>query len=301
MSGFESKLSLYTGMINDKLEKIINIPDAPERIVYEAMRYSLLAGGKRIRPVLTAAVAEMLGGSLDDAVTAGCAVELIHTYSLIHDDLPCMDNDDLRRGKPTCHKAFPENIALLAGDGLLNMAFELLSAPGSFKTIDCGGSLALIRCLASASGVRGMIGGQVIDLESENKQDVTLDNLTGMHGKKTGALIEAAAVMGCIVSGFTDENCHEILQIRRFSANLGLAFQIKDDILDVTGDEGSLGKPVGSDEAGGKNTYVTMLGIGGADARLREKTDAAVAALNFFGDRACFLRELADALLRREN
>lgn len=298
---FNSGLSMITNAVNKKLEKIAAVPDSLDASVYKAMRYSLLAGGKRIRPVLTVAVAEMLGGSLDDALTAGCALECVHTYSLIHDDLPCMDNDDLRRGKPTCHKVFPENIAMLAGDGLLNRAFEILSDMNNFKAIDSKTALELVRYLSGASGAVGMIGGQVIDLESENRDDVTLDELVLMHRKKTGAMIEAASVMGAIVSGVTDECSPEVIAIRKFSSNLGLAFQIKDDILDVTGDEAILGKPIGSDEVSGKNTFVTMVGIENARKRLAEHTETAVEALAMFGDRAWFLRALSDMLVLRNN
>ncbi len=301
MSDFDLKLAGFTDAVNKKLEEIAEVPRVLEKSVYEAMEYSLLAGGKRIRPVLTAAVAEMLGGCVEDGITAGCALECVHTYSLIHDDLPCMDNDDLRRGKPTCHKVFPENIALLAGDGLLNKAFEILSDEGSFKEVDGETALALIRCLSRASGAAGMIGGQVIDLEGENREDLTLDELVAMHRKKTGAMIEAAAVLGCIVSGYSDEESVEVRKIREFSSNLGLAFQIKDDILDVVGDEKSLGKPIGSDEEQGKNTFVTMLGIEAAEARLQELTERAVGALDSFGEKAWFLRELSDMLISRDS
>ncbi len=298
---FNSVFAMIVSAVNKRLDEISTVPDSLDASVYNAMRYSLLAGGKRIRPVLTVAVSKMLGGSLDDALTAGCAIECVHTYSLIHDDLPCMDNDDLRRGKPTCHNVFPENIALLAGDGLLNKAFEILSDMNNFKAIDSKTALGLVRCLSEASGAAGMIGGQVIDLESENRDSVTLDELVLMHRKKTGAMIEAASVMGAIVSGFTDEHSPEVIAIRKFSSNLGLAFQIKDDILDVAGDEAILGKPIGSDEVSGKKTFVTMIGIENARKRLAEHTETAVDALAVFGDRAWFLKELSDMLVLRNN
>ncbi len=183
----------------------------------------------------------------------------------------------------------------------MNKAFEILSDEGSFKEVDGETALALIRCLSRASGAAGMIGGQVIDLEGENREDLTLDELVAMHRKKTGAMIEAAAVLGCIVSGYSDEESVEVRKIREFSSNLGLAFQIKDDILDVVGDEKSLGKPIGSDEEQGKNTFVTMLGIEAAEARLQELTERAVGALDSFGEKAWFLRELSDMLISRDS
>ncbi len=301
VSEFDQGLKNIVSAVDEMLDTIAEVPDVPQKSVYEAMRYSLLAGGKRLRPVLTAAAAQMLGGSLNDALIAGCALECIHTYSLIHDDLPCMDNDDLRRGKPTCHKAFPENIALLAGDGLLNRAFEILSDKSAFESVDSKTALILIACLSRASGVQGMIGGQVVDLESENRNDVTLERLQQMHRGKTGAMIEAAALLGAVISGYIDENAPEYRAVSEFAQNLGMAFQIKDDILDVSGDEAVLGKPVGSDEAEGKNTFVTLLGLENAEAKLNEYTDAAKSALDIFGDSAWFLKELADRLISRDN
>ena len=298
---FDIGLSGITDAVNKKLENIAKVPDVPEKSVYEAMRYSLLAGGKRLRPVLTVSVAQMLGGNLNDALTAGCALECIHTYSLIHDDLPCMDNDDLRRGKPTCHKVFPENIALLAGDALLNRAFEILSDMSNFDTISEKTALELIRCLSKASGTDGMIGGQVIDLESEHRDDVTLKLLSRMHNKKTGAMIEAAALMGAIVAGNDRNNSLEYKAVSEFALKLGLAFQIKDDILDVVGDEAVLGKPIGSDAQEGKNTFVTLLGQEKAEETLKRYTDRAIESLEMFGDEAWFLKELAYRLVIRDN
>ena len=297
----ETELKRITEAVNSKLEEIARVPDVPEKSVYEAMRYSLLAGGKRLRPVLTAAAALMTGGDFDDAVTAGCALECVHTYSLIHDDLPCMDDDDLRRGKPTCHKVFPENIALLAGDGLLTKAFEIISAPDSFGRLSAETVNKLALCLSRAAGCGGMIGGQVIDLESENMENISAERLTLMHRKKTGAMIEAAALMGALIGGITDENSGEYKAISDYAMNLGLAFQIKDDILDVVGDENVLGKPVGSDEQQGKNTFVTLLGISGAEKRLKKCTADAIGAIEIFGEKGAFLRGLARKLASRDS
>lgn len=296
---FAEKLNEYTEKINNKLDEVLRVPSIPQRSVYEAMRYSLMAGGKRVRPVLTAAVTEMLGGDVSAAVSAAAAIECIHTYSLIHDDLPCMDNDDLRRGRPTCHKVFPESTALLAGDGLLNIAFELLSNEDYLKVSD-GIKLRLIAALSAASGVRGMIGGQILDLEGEDRTDLSIEELELMHRGKTGAMISVSAEFGCILCGLHDETDEKLLKIREFSEKLGLAFQIKDDILDVVGDESVLGKPIGSDVSCGKNTFVTILGIEGAEKRLSDLTGEAISALNIFGDRAWFLQELAHALLVRD-
>lgn len=296
---FNQKLSEYVELINNIADRVSTVPNLPQKSVYEAMRYSLMAGGKRLRPVLAAAVAELLGGDVFVAAAAAVPIECIHTYSLIHDDLPCMDDDDLRRGRPTCHKAFSESTALLAGDGLLNLAFELLSCD-EYLTISSDIRVRLISALASASGTHGMIGGQVIDLESEKKPDMTIEELSLMHRLKTGAMISVSAEFGCILCGLYDESDERLRKIREFSEKLGLAFQIKDDILDVTGDEFVLGKPIGSDERSGKNTYVTLLGLNGAADKLNALTDEAINALEIFGDDAWFLKELARALLRRD-
>ncbi len=296
---FEDKLSEYISRINNKLDEISSIPNLPQKSVYEAMRYSLMAGGKRVRPVITAAVAEMLGGDVDTAVCASAAIECVHTYSLIHDDLPCMDDDDLRRGMATCHKVFPESTALLAGDGLLNMAFELLSDDEYLK-VPADMKIRLISALSKASGTRGMIGGQILDLEGESRNNLTIHDLELMHRGKTGAMISVSVEFGCILCSLYDKTSDEFVKIREFSENLGLAFQIKDDILDVIGDETVLGKPIGSDKSCGKNTFVTILGIEEAEKCLAVLTDRAVSALDIFGDRAWFLKELADALLRRD-
>ena len=295
---FEKKLELYIKLIEEKLQSIAAVPNSPDAMVCEAMKYSLLAGGKRIRPVITIACAELFGGNIDDAVTVGCALECIHTYSLIHDDLPCMDNDDLRRGKPTCHKVFPENIALLAGDALLNKAFEIMSDKDNFISLNERTMIELVRTLSQASGTKGMIGGQVIDLINEKRDDVDIQELILMHKKKTGALIEAAASLGCIIGGVIENE--EFNKISQFSSNLGLAFQIKDDILDVTVNEDILGKPIGSDKESGKNTFVTLLGLEKAEDILKRHTEVSISALEYFGDKAWFLKELAVSLLIRE-
>ena len=259
------------------------LPEDPSRIVAEAARYSLLAGGKRIRPVLCLSVGQMLGCPLRDLLPFACAVEMIHTYSLIHDDLPCMDDDDLRRGRPTCHKAYGEANAVLAGDALLNLAFETLSCAclevaqeGTTMPGGISGSLHAMAEIARAAGQSGMIGGQAIDLASENGgvPDVFLET---MHRMKTGALLRAPAVAAAYLSGASSET---LAAVDRFSTALGLAFQIKDDILDVTADATDLGKTPGKDADSGKTTFVTRYGLPEAVVRLSNVSLEAVAALD---------------------
>lgn len=295
---FEQKLNEYIKSTNDFLEKYSVIPEVPQKILYEAMSYSLLAGGKRVRPVLTMAVCDMLGGDLQDACLFGCAIECIHTYSLIHDDLPCMDNDDLRRGKPTCHVVYGEANALLAGDGLLNSAFEIMSNRSLYKSIDDKKAIDIIKIISAASGKNGMIGGQIVDLESENQTDISAERLTYMHRLKTGALIRAAAETGAVIGNADSEKHRKIVE---FSENLGLAFQIKDDILDVAGNPAILGKPSGSDVQNGKSTYVSIFGFEKSLEMLNECTENAKNALNIFGHRAEFLLDFTEYLTNREN
>ena len=295
---FSAKYKDYLSQINEEIEAISSVPDVFQKSVLEAMRYGLNGGGKRIRPVLTVAVCDMLGGNCKDAVKVACAIECIHNYSLIHDDLPCMDDDDLRRGRPTCHKVFQENIALLAGDGLLNLAFELLSDTSRYEALSDGAVLRLIAAISRASGAYGMIGGQVIDLESEEK-NITEETLRELHRLKTGELIRVSAECGCICAGLLDQEDTKYKKIIEFSAKLGLAFQVKDDILDVIGHEDAIGKPVGSDEENGKNTFVTLLGLDGAKAELERLTQEAKNAIVSFENNA-FMLGFADFLLHRD-
>lgn len=295
---FKQQYAMYLAETERRIDEYFTNGSLPQENVRKAMRYAVCAGGKRIRPVLLSAVCDMLGGDAEDASRVALAVECVHNYSLIHDDLPCMDNDDLRRGRPTCHKVFEENIALLAGDGLLNTAFEILSDRDKFKTLTSDCLLSIIQTLSTAAGVFGMIGGQVVDLESEGRSGVGLDELLYMHRHKTGALIRAAAVCGCLCAGLGVSD-KKTLNIAEFSSKLGLAFQIKDDILDVTGSEEVLGKPIGSDEESGKNTFVSLLGIDGAKQYLANVTAEAKTALEPFGGKARFLNELADYLFDR--
>ena len=269
-----------------------------------AMRYSLLAGGKRIRPILTMKFCEAAGGTLEEALDFGCGVEMLHTYSLIHDDLPCMDNDDLRRGMPTNHKKFGECVAILAGDALQAAAFQtVLSAKGTWRH---GGKAAVVmaaKILAEAAGETGMCGGQYWDTAGDG-QPRTAEDLTDINNKKTGALLRAACMMGiCASMGRreVDESCMDAAW--HYATNLGLAFQIRDDILDAVSTAEELGKPVGSDAANQKATYVNLLGVEACEALVLDYTVRAKEALDagrWLGDTA-FLRELADSLAVRKN
>lgn len=262
-------------------------------VMLDAVSYSLGNGGKRIRPVLTLEFCRICGGDYRDAIPFAIGAEMIHTYSLIHDDLPCMDNDDMRRGKPSSHKVYGEANALLAGDGLLTLAFETVLS--SDVSADKKAKAALE--LAKAAGISGMIGGQVMDLSNEGKA-VSLDEIRATDRLKTGEMIRAAAVMGCIAAGADDE---KIAAAENYCENIGLAFQIVDDILDVTSDDATLGKPVGSDSQNEKSTYVSHLGIEKSKEYARRLTENARAALDIFGSEGEFLSELADRLSERKN
>ena len=269
--------------------------DLPQKRLLEAMRYSLLAGGKRIRPVLPLKFCQAAGGAPEQALPFACAVEMLHTYSLIHDDLPCMDNDDFRRGKPSCHKAFGEDIALLAGDALNSLAFEVLSDEAIAGVIPPERAIMLVSVLSKAIGTDGMIGGQVIDLRSEGK-DIDLETLNVLQTCKTGALIEAACVMGVILSG----RFEAVPFAADYAKALGRAFQIVDDILDVTGSFEQLGKPIGSDEQQHKTTYVTLLGLERSQAIAKQLTVEALGHLRYFEDYE-FLSQLTQELLTRQS
>lgn len=299
MTDFDKIFGSYVAAINSAAEKCTLREAFAGResegldAMLDAMAYSLNNGGKRIRPVLTLEFCRLCGGDYESAIPFALGVEMIHTYSLIHDDLPCMDNDDMRRGKPSSHKVYGEANALLAGDGLLTLAFEtVLSAELS---ADKKAKAALE--LAKAAGVSGMIGGQVMDLANEGKS-VTLDAIRATDRLKTGEMIRVAAVMGCIAAGAHEER---IKAAEEYCANIGLAFQIVDDILDVTSDDVTLGKPVGSDSENEKSTYVSHLGIEESICYARELTARAKAAIEIFGSEGEFLSELADKLSERKN
>jgi geranylgeranyl diphosphate synthase, type II len=287
----------YGEVIEASLEKYVPQVNLLQKRLFEAMRYSLLSGGKRIRPILLLEFCGVCGGDQQSAVPFACAVEMIHTYSLIHDDLPCMDNDAIRRGKPANHIAFGEAQALLAGDALLTMAFETMLSPDSIAAVGPQRAAAAAGILAKASGAYGMAGGQMIDLESVGKQ-VSADTLIQMDQCKTGALICAAAKMGCVLAGAGETKLHAA---EKYANSIGLAFQIMDDILDVEGEQDSLGKPVGSDQEKGKSTYVSILGLEKARALVQELTNEAISALDCFGEQGNYLKNLAVTLSSRKN
>lgn len=269
--------------------------DSPPRLV-EAMRYSLLGGGKRLRPILVITAAELFGLEAAAVMPTACALEMIHTYSLIHDDLPSMDDDDLRRGQPTNHKVYGEAMAVLAGDALLTLAFELMAEQASVPRVGPALAVRAAAELARAAGAAGMVGGQVQDLEWEGRQ-AGLEQLRRIHALKTGALFRASLRCGGILAGAGDA---ELAQLDRYAAQFGLAFQIQDDILDVVGDVGKTGKGVGRDLKLEKSTYVALFGLEGAQAQARAAVADAVAALEPFGARAQVLRALALFVVDRE-
>ena len=265
----------------------------PEKI-YEAMRYSLLAGGKRLRPILCLATCELVGGTLEMAMPTACALEMIHTMSLIHDDLPAMDNDDYRRGKLTNHKVYGEDIAILAGDGLLAYAFEYVAT--QTQNVPAHRVLQVVARLGRAVGAAGLVGGQVVDLESEGHSDIQEETLTFIHTHKTGALLEACVVCGGILGGVTDE---EIERLSRYAKNIGLAFQIVDDILDITATQEELGKTAGKDLIAQKATYPSLWGIEASKAKAQQLIDAAKAELEPFAEKAQPLLAIADFITTR--
>lgn len=268
-----------------------------EKCLVDSMEYSLKAGGKRIRPTLVMLFSKVCGGSEEAALPFACGIEMIHTYSLIHDDLPCMDDDDLRRGKPSNHKVFGEDIALLAGDALLTHAFstvlseKAISLVGAERAAKCG------KILADLAGMTGMVGGQVIDLISEGKK-VPIETIGQMHMKKTGALLAAACMMGAVCGG-ADEST--VSYAKEYGINLGLAFQIMDDILDVTSSEEALGKPIGSDKDNEKSTYVTLLGLDKCYNLVNEYTEKAVNSLENINGNTDELKAIALKLSERKS
>ncbi|MBE9516675.1 MAG: (2E,6E)-farnesyl diphosphate synthase [Proteobacteria bacterium] len=289
-------LTDYARQAEQALDTLLPAADAVPTKLHCAMRYSTLDGGKRVRAALVYATGKALGAPLEALDGPACAVELIHAYSLIHDDLPCMDNDDLRRGKPTCHRAFDEATALLAGDALQSLAIEaLVSHPG--LTASDGLRTQMVRELSIAIGSLGMAGGQAIDLEATDK-DLTLDALEHMHQLKTGALIEASVKLGALAAGKDDKKLLD--QLGQYGHGIGLAFQIIDDILDIEGDTATLGKTAGADEALNKSTYPKLLGLEGARERAQSLRSEALASLTTLGDNAGELEALARFILDRQ-
>ncbi|MGN0522446.1 MAG: polyprenyl synthetase family protein [Eubacterium sp.] len=289
----------FNNILNNDIRKVEYsllsfLPDAKDGQyeVVEAMKYSLSNGGKRLRPVFALEFAKACGGSREDCLPLACAVEYVHTYSLIHDDLPCMDNDDLRRGKPSCHKEFDEATALLAGDALLTHAFEIICD----SDLSAENKVTAVSLLSQNSGVCGMIGGQVIDLLFE-KGDPNLKELLTVYRLKTGALISAACLMGCISANAT---ANQLAAASKYAYTLGIAFQIQDDILDITGSEEKLGKPVGSDLQNNKSTYASVAGIEKAKRDVALLTEKAIKQLDAFENNE-FLIALSKSLINRES
>ncbi|MBQ8083533.1 MAG: polyprenyl synthetase family protein [Clostridia bacterium] len=285
-------LESYSDLVDSRLELLLEGNEKPVQKLTDAMRYSTMIGGKRIRPVLVLEFCRVCGGDPDHALDLACALEMIHTSSLIHDDMPCMDYDDMRRGQPSCHKKFGENTALLAGDALEAYAFEVAAG----ADLPAKATVEAVKLLAKATGPYGMLGGQIMDVENESRDDVTLDRLEATHQKKTGALIRVACELGCIAAGASKELRKAAVE---YGKNLGLAFQVCDDILDVTGNELLLGKPVGSDAEEEKATYVTLLGLEQAKQTAKDYTDQAFTALEAFAEND-FLKDLTESLLTRE-
>lgn len=291
---FDNYLSEQVRAVDGYLDDYLPPEKAHPESIHRAMRYSLFAGGKRLRPVLTLAAAEAVGGLQEEVMPAAAALELIHTYSLIHDDLPAMDDDSLRRGKPTSHVVFGEAIAILAGDALLTEAFSLLS---NMTSGDSERWLRAVAILSEAAGVRGMVGGQVVDVESEGLP-VGEDVLDYIHRNKTGALIKAAVHIGALLGGGSEEDLRRICS---YGQDVGLAFQIVDDILDVEGDAASLGKTAGKDEKAGKATYLKIHGIERARRRARELSERAVGLIQPFGQAGEPLVGIARRVLSRSS
>ncbi|BCS53681.1 polyprenyl synthetase family protein [Geobacter sp. SVR] len=266
--------------------------------LHKSMRYSVFAGGKRVRPILMLAACQAVGGNTDLAIPAACAMEMIHTYSLIHDDLPAMDDDDFRRGNPTNHKVFGEAIAILAGDALLTEAFKLISDPRFARECEPAARLAVIHEIAVCAGSYGMVGGQVIDMESEGKADIDLATVQYIHTHKTGALIKASVVAGALLGGADHQ---KLAAITRYGEAAGLAFQIADDILDIEGTTEEIGKDAGSDQARGKATYPAVMGLADAKAEAQAMMDEALGALEIFSVEADPLREIAKYIVQRKS
>ncbi len=284
-------------IVDRSLEKLVPPAKTFPPAVHEAMRYSLFAGGKRVRPLLAIASAEALGAATVGLLPLAASLELVHTYSLVHDDLPAMDDDDFRRNRPTCHKVYGEAIAILAGDGLLNMAFEVLSDPKRLKIVPAARLLAIIREISTASGVFGMVGGQVVDIQSEGK-DVELPTLEYIHTHKTGALIRASVRVGAL---YARAGKRQFAALSRYGELVGLAFQIADDILDLTGTREEIGKDVGSDLKKDKKTFPSFYGLEESRRRAVEVADKAVHLLKDFDRKADPLRELAKYIVERVN
>lgn len=292
---FLQQLKERSQMVEDAMGQLLPEETSYPAVIHQAMRYSLMAGGKRLRPALVIGAAEAVGCESWRVMPAACALELIHTYSLVHDDLPAMDNDDLRRGKPTNHKVYGEAMAILAGDALLTMAFQLMAE--NVKTAPSQAVVKAIQELAVASGSKGLIGGQVVDILSANRI-VDSATMEYIHRHKTGALFRAAVRCGAILGSATEE---QLAALTDYAENLGLAFQIVDDILDVEGDAEKIGKPVGSDEKNKKATYPVLYGMEKSRQMADQCANSAIHALNIFGSEVDFLRSAVHFIISRDH
>lgn len=292
---FPEKLKQWAQSVDEALNSYLLAADAYPETIHSAMRYSIFAGGKRLRPILLLAATQAVGGSTDKSMPVACALELIHTYSLIHDDLPAMDNDDYRRGRLTNHKVYGEAIAILAGDALLTQAFELIALAARELPAEAVNQVTLE--IAQAAGSQGMIGGQVVDMLSENKA-IGGEILEYIHRHKTGALFRASIRAGAILGGSSTEQLQALTQ---YAEQMGLAFQIKDDLLDIEGDAEKIGKPIGSDVKNQKATYPSIYGMEQARQMAATAADEAIKALKIFGAEAEFLREIMHFIISRDH
>lgn len=295
----KNEIDLYIDIIEKDLEKILDFKDSFQNTIHESMKYSIFAGGKRIRPILALKTYELVSkDSYEKALPFASAIEMIHTYSLVHDDLPPMDDDDYRRGKPTNHKVYGESMAILAGDALLNLAYETMINSVSKDSENIHGYIEAIKEVGKAAGVSGMIGGQAVDIESD-EEVISEEQLTFIHNKKTSALIEASIVSGGLLAGGSDE---EIKALSDYGKAIGLCFQIRDDILDEIGDNEKLGKNVGSDQSNNKLTYLTLHGLDKSIEKTHELYKQAVKALDIFKkEDVLFFEKFAEYLVYRES
>lgn len=293
LSTVKDNLAAYINQIELKLDELVPEQAGMDSVLYEAARYSLLNGGKRIRPILTLAVADLFDTPLEKALAPACAIEMIHTYSMIHDDLPCMDDDDFRRGKPSLHKQYPEAIAVLAGDYLLTRAFDIITSEQSLTPLQRSSITAVI---AKSAGGPGMIGGQVMDILSENRT-IDLQTLQTLHQKKTGALIASAVTIGCLVAEAPQDSMHHLEQ---YALNIGLAFQVIDDVLDVTSGEKKRGPQSSSDLTNSKSTYVSLLGIDEAKAVADKLVRQAIDSLSHIPQDTTLMKDLAEFVTARD-
>jgi geranylgeranyl diphosphate synthase type II len=297
LKSFAIEIKSRKEYIDKCIKQFLTAEDSYPPVIHQAMHYAVFNGGKRLRPIMVFESAMIAGGTRESVMPTACAIELIHSYSLVHDDLPAMDNDDYRRGKLTCHKVFGEASGILTGDALLTAGFELMAKNSDIANIEPANVIKVIKEVAYAVGSQGMIGGQVIDLESEG-QAIEYDTLKTLHSLKTGQLFRAALTAGAILNNMNNEGLEALKQ---YAHNFGLAFQITDDILDIQGDEALLGKPVGSDEKNHKTTYPSLFGLERSRELARQSVENCIESLSRFGPEADFLRKLALFILYRQN